>query len=115
MCVQGCFCFFKAAAIAHSAAFLAAVESTQERTRRRLLLGAMAETREPEVVALVMGILLNEKIDVRESHLVCEKLAQTQRLLGVEIVELNPILDDKNKTGRLAVWLILSALGKSIL
>ncbi|MBL8785117.1 MAG: arginase [Deltaproteobacteria bacterium] len=54
-------------------------------------------------------------LDLRESHLICEKLAQTQRLVGLEIVELNPILDTSNRTGRLAVWLALSALGKSIL
>lgn len=54
-------------------------------------------------------------LDIRESHLICEKLAQSQRLVGVEVVELNPILDDKNRTGKLAVWLVLSALGKSIL
>lgn len=54
-------------------------------------------------------------LDLRESHLVCEKLAQTGRLIGVEIVELNPILDNGNRTGKLAVWLALSALGKSIL
>lgn len=54
-------------------------------------------------------------LDLRESHLVCEKLAQTGRLVGVEIVELNPILDNGNRTGKLAVWLALSALGKSIL
>lgn len=54
-------------------------------------------------------------LDLRESHLICEKLAQTHRLLGCEIVELNPILDEQNRTGKLAVWLVLSALGKSIL
>jgi arginase len=54
-------------------------------------------------------------LDLRESHLVCEKLAQTGRLVGVEVVELNPILDVSNRTGKLAVWLALSALGKSIL
>lgn len=54
-------------------------------------------------------------LDLRESHLICEKLAQTHRLLGCEIVELNPILDQQNRTGKLAVWLVLSALGKSIL
>lgn len=62
-----------------------------------------------------VGTPVSGGLDVRESHLICEKLAQTQRLLGVEMVELNPILDDKNRTGKLAVWLILSALGKSIL
>jgi arginase len=52
---------------------------------------------------------------LRESHLICEKVAATGRLLGVEMVERNPILDIANRTGHLAVWLILSALGKSIL
>jgi len=33
----------------------------------------------------------------------------------MEMVELNPILDVANQTGKLAVWLIQSALGKSIL
>ncbi|MEL6348488.1 MAG: arginase [Myxococcota bacterium] len=54
-------------------------------------------------------------LNLRESHLICEKVAQTGKLLGVEMVELNPVLDDANRTGQLAVWLILSALGKSIL
>jgi arginase len=54
-------------------------------------------------------------LSLRESHLICEKVAQTGRLLGVEMVELNPVLDDANRTGKLAVWLILSALGLSIL
>jgi arginase family enzyme len=31
------------------------------------------------------------------------------------MVELNPTLDDRNKTGRLAVWLIESALGRRII
>ena len=35
--------------------------------------------------------------------------------IGMDMVELNPTLDHANKTGRLAVWLILSALGKTIL
>ena len=54
-------------------------------------------------------------LSVRESHLICETAARTGRLLGMEMVELNPTLDQANQTGRLAVWLIASALGKSIL
>jgi arginase len=54
-------------------------------------------------------------LNVRESHLICEKACQTGRLLGVEMVELNPVIDTENKTGKLAVWLLLSALGKTIL
>ncbi|MCC6621107.1 MAG: arginase [Deltaproteobacteria bacterium] len=54
-------------------------------------------------------------LELRESHLICEKLAQTGKLVGLELVELNPVLDTQNRTGQLAVWLALSALGKSIL
>lgn len=54
-------------------------------------------------------------LSLRESHLICEMLAETERLVGMEMVELNPILDVANQTGKLAVWLIQSALGKSIL
>lgn len=54
-------------------------------------------------------------LNLRESHLICEKMAETEKLIGVEMVELNPVLDSENRTGKLAVWLILSALGKTIL
>lgn len=54
-------------------------------------------------------------LNLRESHLVCETAAASGKLIGMEMVELNPTLDFANKTGRLAVWLIQSALGKTIL
>lgn len=54
-------------------------------------------------------------LSLRESHMICEMLNQTGRLVGMEMVELNPTLDHENRTGRLAVWLIQSALGKRIL
>lgn len=54
-------------------------------------------------------------LSLRESHLLCELVSRTGRLVGMEMVELNPTLDLENKTGRLAVWLILSALGQRIL
>jgi len=54
-------------------------------------------------------------LELRESHLICEKVAQTGKLVGIEMVELNPVLDTANLTGKLAVWLISSALGKTIL
>jgi len=54
-------------------------------------------------------------LSLRESHLVCEWAAQTGRLVGMEMVELNPTRDVRNQTGELARWLIESALGKSIL
>lgn len=51
----------------------------------------------------------------REAHLACEAAAVSGALLGVDMVELNPTLDERNRTGQLAVELILSALGKTIL
>jgi arginase len=54
-------------------------------------------------------------LNLRESHLVCEWACETGRLVGMEMVELNPTRDVRNKTGELARWLIESALGRSIL
>jgi arginase len=53
-------------------------------------------------------------LSVREAHVVMELTAATDRLLGIDIVEVNPILDVMNRTGELAVDLILSALGKTV-
>lgn len=54
-------------------------------------------------------------LDFRESHLVCEMVAKSGRLISMEMVELNPTMDVENKTGKFAVWLIQSALGRTIL
>jgi arginase len=54
-------------------------------------------------------------LSLRESHMLCEAVNRTGRLLGMEMVELNPTLDLRNQTGELAVWLIQSALGKVIM
>ncbi len=50
----------------------------------------------------------------REAHLACELIAETGRLVGMDVVEVNPILDDRNRTGNLAVELALSALGSRV-
>jgi arginase len=54
-------------------------------------------------------------LSYREAHLVMEMLAETGQLGSIEMVEINPILDNKNQTATLAVGLICSGLGKSIL
>ena len=54
-------------------------------------------------------------LSYREAHWTCEAVARTGRLVSLDMVELNPVLDVANVTGRLAVELILSALGKTIL
>lgn len=53
--------------------------------------------------------------DFRESHLVMELAAETGRLLSLELTEINPILDERNRTAEAAVELALSAMGKRIL
>ena len=52
---------------------------------------------------------------LRESHLIMEHAAESGRLLGLEMTEINPILDDRNATAKVAVDLALSALGKAVL
>jgi arginase len=51
----------------------------------------------------------------REAHLAMEIIADHGRMLSFEIVEVNPVIDEKNQTADLAVELALSAFGKKIL
>jgi arginase len=51
----------------------------------------------------------------REAHLAMEILADHGRMLSFEIVEVNPVIDEHNRTAHLAVELISSAFGKKIL
>ncbi len=50
----------------------------------------------------------------REAHLCMEIIADSGKLSSMDLVEINPILDQANKTAKLAVNLAVSALGKSI-
>ena len=50
----------------------------------------------------------------REAHLACEVIAETGKLIGMDMVEVNPILDEQNQTAILAVEFIRSALGSRI-
>ncbi|MEW6240926.1 MAG: arginase [Chloroflexota bacterium] len=50
----------------------------------------------------------------REAHLICEMVAETGKLVGMDMVEVNPILDTQNQTAHLALDLILTSLGKRI-
>ena len=51
----------------------------------------------------------------REAHLAMEIIADHGRMLSFEIVEVNPVIDEHNRTAELAVELALSAFGKKIL
>jgi arginase len=54
-------------------------------------------------------------LSYREAHLAMEMLADTGKVVSVELVEVNPILDHQNATARLGVGLLASLLGKKIL
>lgn len=51
---------------------------------------------------------------VREAHLVMELINRSNRLLSLDLVELNPFLDDRGKSARLMVELAASGFGKRI-
>ncbi|HRQ77126.1 MAG TPA: arginase [Gemmatimonadaceae bacterium] len=51
----------------------------------------------------------------REAHLAMEMVADTGKLVGLDVVEVNPVLDERNRTAEIACELICSALGKRIL
>ena len=67
------------------------------------------------MVAPGVGTPVPGGLTYREAHLVCEKVARSERLVCMEMVELNPVADAENRTGRLAIGLMASALGKTIL
>ena len=54
-------------------------------------------------------------LSYREAHLALELVAESGRLDSLDMVEVNPVLDRENDTGRLAVELTASALGQRIL
>ena len=51
---------------------------------------------------------------IREAHLLLEMIAESGTLAAMDIVEVNPLLDYRNSTAKLALELIQSALGKVI-
>ena len=53
-------------------------------------------------------------ITAREAFLAAEMVAQSGKLISMDLVEVNPILDDKNKTAVMASELIQLALGKEV-
>lgn len=62
-----------------------------------------------------VGTPVRGGISWREGNLFMEKVADSKLLLGLEVTELNPVLDVRNASAIVAVELISSAFGKSIL
>lgn len=51
----------------------------------------------------------------REAHLLMEILAESDKVRSVDVVEVNPILDERNKTAQEAVELVTSLFGQRII
>lgn len=66
-------------------------------------------------VAPGVGTPVRGGLSYREAHLALELVAESGLVGSLDVVEVNPIFDDRNETGRLAVELAASALGATIL
>ena len=62
-----------------------------------------------------VGTRVQGGLSYREAHLALELLAESELMDSLELVEVNPILDEENRTASLAVELAASALGARIL
>jgi len=62
-----------------------------------------------------VGTPVRGGVTYREAHLAMEMLADTEAMVSLEIVEINPVIDEHNRTALLGVELVLSGLGKKIL
>jgi arginase len=92
-------------------------EILDDLTRRRigaLHLSIDLDGLDPDVAPGV-GTPVLGGLSYREAHLVCEMVAESGLLSSVDLVELNPTLDVRNRSAEIAAGLILSALGQRIL
>jgi arginase len=69
---------------------------------------------DPEIAPGV-GTPVRGGLSYREAHFALELVAESELAGSLEVVEVNPVLDRENATGRLAVELVASALGARIL
>ena len=67
------------------------------------------------MIAPGVGTPVAGGLTFREGHLICEKVARSGGLVSLDMVELNSVLDARNRTAQMAVGLIASALGQTIL
>jgi arginase len=65
-------------------------------------------------VAPGVGTPVKGGLDYREAHLLMESVAESGAMTSLEVVEVNPILDDRNRSAEFAVELIQSIFGKKI-
>ncbi|HXG38351.1 MAG TPA: arginase [Bacteroidota bacterium] len=66
-------------------------------------------------VAPGVGTPVKGGLNYREAHLIMETLNEAGRMSSLEVVEVNPILDNRNQSAEFAVELIQSGFGKKII
>jgi arginase len=88
---------------------IARVSADTDHIHLSLDLDALDPKEAPGVGTPVLGGL-----SYREAHLAMEMVSESTRLLSMDVVEVNPILDRSNITAALAVQFAASALGKRI-
>ncbi|MEX0602229.1 MAG: arginase [Bacteroidota bacterium] len=66
-------------------------------------------------VAPGVGTPVKGGLNYREAHLIMETLADRKVVASLEVVEVNPILDNRNQSAEFAVELVQSGFGKTIL
>ncbi|HLH19100.1 MAG TPA: arginase [Bryobacteraceae bacterium] len=62
-----------------------------------------------------VGTPVRGGVTYREAHLAMEMICDSRRMVSMEVVEVNPVIDEVNRTADLAVELVMSGLGKRIL
>lgn len=62
-----------------------------------------------------VGTAVRGGLTYREAHLAMEMICDSGGMMSMEAVEVNPVLDEANRTAELAVELVMSAMGKRIL
>ena len=62
-----------------------------------------------------VGTPVRGGVTYREAHLAMEMICDSGQMVAMELVEVNPVIDEANRTGDLAVELVMSGLGKRIL
>ncbi len=62
-----------------------------------------------------VGTPVNGGLTYREAHLLMEILSDSGKVRTVDIVEVNPVLDERNRTADIAVDLVASLFGQQIM
>ena len=62
-----------------------------------------------------VGTPVRGGVTYREAHLAMEMICDSRHMVSMEVVEVNPVIDEVNRTADLAVELVMSGLGKRIL